>query len=138
MSGGPSVSDYMAKKLITVSPDMEMNRAVTMLLDNRISGAPVTDSTGRLIGLLSMKDCLAAVLKDAYYQEWGGIVSDYMSTPVETLDADLDIVKAAERFVASNYRRFPVMREGRLVGQISWADVLRALAELWSRRPQAS
>jgi predicted transcriptional regulator len=137
MSDRPSVGAFMARRLITLSPDMEINRAVTVLLDNNISGAPVTDAAGRLVGLLSMKDCLAAALKDTYYQEWGATVGAYMSKEVETLDADLDIVQAAEKFVSSNYRRFPVMREGRLVGQISRTDVLKALAELWSRRPES-
>ena len=59
-----------------------------------------------------------------------------MSAEVETLDADLDLVPAAERFLESNYRRFPVMREGRLVGQISRADLLRAIAEQWQADQQ--
>jgi predicted transcriptional regulator len=134
MSDRSNVGAFMARKLITLTPEMEINRAVTVLLDNNISGAPVIDATGRLVGLLSMKDCLAAALKDTYYQEWGSTVGNYMSKEVETLNADLDIVNAAEKFVSSNFRRFPVMSDGRLVGQISRADVLKALAELWSRR----
>jgi predicted transcriptional regulator len=135
MSDRSNVGAFMARKLITLTPEMEINRAVTVLLDNNISGAPVIDATGRLVGLLSMKDCLAAALKDTYDQEWGSTVGNYMSKEVETLNADLDIVNAAEKFVSSNFRRFPVMSDGRLVGQISRADVLKALAELWSRRP---
>ena len=54
-----------------------------------------------------------------------------MTSPVETLDANLDIVEAAERFLKSHYRRFPVLQEGRLTGQISRADLLKALIENW-------
>ncbi len=86
----------------------------------------------KLVGMLSKKDCLGAALNASYYQEWGGSVADYMSADVETLGADLDLVQAAERFLKSNYRRFPVMREGRLVGQISRADLLMAMAEQWT------
>jgi CBS domain-containing protein len=50
---------------------------------------------------------------------------------VQTLDADLDLVEAAEAFLASSFRRFPVMSEGRLVGQISRSDLLQALAGNW-------
>jgi CBS domain-containing protein len=132
MSERPRVSDYMARQLTTLSPETEINNAVAVLLAKDISGAPVVDATGRLVGMLSMKDCLAAALKDSYHQEWGGTVADFMSTDLATLDADTDIVRAAETFVASRFRRFPVMRDGRLVGQISRADVLRALAALWS------
>lgn len=131
MSSRPRIDDCMARELTTLSPGMEINRALKILIDRRISGAPVTDDTGQLVGVLSKKDCLRAALNAAYYQDWGDSVADYMSTDLHTLDAGMDIVEAAEAFLASPYRRFPVMREGRLVGQISRADVLRALAEQW-------
>ncbi len=131
MTTKPLVSDYMATELITLSPDMEINKAMKVLLDERISGAPVVDAKGKLVGVLSKKDCLKAALNSSYYQEWGGSVADYMSAEVETLEADMELVQAAERFLASHYRRFPVMRDGRLAGQISRADVLRGLTENW-------
>lgn len=126
-----AIAGFMATDLITLSPGMEINRAMSILLDNKISGAPVVDARGDLVGILSKKDCLKAALHASYHQDIGGVVADYMSAPVETLDANLDIVEAAERFIASTFRRFPVMREGRLVGQISRADLLRALVERW-------
>lgn len=131
MSDRPKIEDYMAKQLVTLSPDMEINHAMNVLLDGRISGAPVLDDKGKLVGVLSKKDCLKAALNSSYYQEWGGTVADYMASEVETLEADMDLVQAAERFLASHFRRFPVMRDGRLTGQISRADVLRGLAENW-------
>lgn len=127
----PRVRDYMATDLVLLRPDMEILHAMEVLLEERISGAPVVGSTGALMGVLSKKDCLRAALSAAYYQEWGSPVSGYMSNKVETLDADMDLVTAAERFLASSFRRFPVLEEGRLVGQISRADVLRALVENW-------
>ncbi len=54
-----------------------------------------------------------------------------MSPNPETLDADADLVDAAERMIASSFRRFPVTRAGRFVGQISWTDVLEALSAQW-------
>lgn len=132
MTDRPRVADYMADDLIVLMPDMEILHAMKTLLEKRISGASVVDADGRLVGVLSKKDCLRAALNGAYYQEWGGQVATYMSTAVVTLDADLDLVAAAERFLASEYRRFPVLRKGELVGQISRADVLRALVENWS------
>lgn len=127
----PKISDYMVSELVTLAPEMEINRAMKVLLDRAVSGAPVIDGKGELIGVLSQKDCLKAALNASYYQEWGGAVADYMSKVVETLEADLDIVAAAERFLGSNYRRFPVMLEGRMVGQISRADLLQALVDNW-------
>lgn len=131
MTARPKIGDYMATELISLSPDTALIHAMKLLLEKRISGAPVVDTEGRLVGMLSKKDCLKVALNASYFQEWGGSVRDYMTTPVETLDEDLDIVAAAERFLASPYRRFPVLREGRLIGQISRADLLRALVENW-------
>ena len=131
MTARPTIADYMATELVALDPGMEINKAMKLLLDSRISGAPVVDDKGRLVGVLSKKDCLKAALNSSYYQEWGGTVADYMAREVETLEADMDLVQAAERFLASHFRRFPVMRDGRLAGQISRADVLRGLIENW-------
>lgn len=131
MSERPTVGQFMARKLVKLQATTEINKAVATLLEANVSGAPVVDSGGRLVGVLSMKDCLSAALHASYHQEWGGAVADYMSSPVDTLDVDTDILKAAEMFVGSVYRRYPVLENGRLVGQISRADVLRALQELW-------
>ena len=127
----PKIGDYMSTKLTTIRPEMEINRAMHILLDQRISGAPVVDQDGKLVGVLSKKDCLKAALNASYYQTWGGTVANYMSTPVESLDPNMDIVEAAQYFLNSHYRRFTVLENDRLVGQISRADVLRALADNW-------
>ena len=66
------------------------------------------------------------VVQDSYYDESVGIVSDYMRTEVDTVDPDMDIYTLAEKFIREHRRRFPVVSEGRLVGQISRRDVLRA------------
>lgn len=132
MTERPSIADYMAVDLVLFRPEFEILHAVNALLEKRLSGAPVVDEEGRLVGVLSKKDCLRAALNGAYYQEWGGQVAAYMSANPETLDAGLDLVTAAEWFLDSDYRRFPVLRGGNLVGQISRADILRALLDNWS------
>ncbi|WP_299345538.1 CBS domain-containing protein [uncultured Maritalea sp.] len=132
MKKGRQISDYMTTELMTLLPDTGIVHAVSFLLEKNISGAPVVDANGQLVGVLSMKDCLKAALNASYYQDWGGAVSDYMSYPVETLEADLDIVETAEHLLSSHFRRFPVQRDGHLVGQISRADVLKALVDNWS------
>lgn len=131
MTDRPRVRDYMATDLVTLAPDMEINHAMQILLDGHFSGAPVVDDTGRLVGVLSKKDCLKAALQASYWRDWGKTVADYMTTKVETLPAEMDIVAAAEAFLASDYRRFPVIMEGRLAGQVSRADILRALSDQW-------
>lgn len=127
----PRVQDYMTRRLITLTPQMGIQRAIQLLLEHRVSGAPVVNDAQQLIGVLSKKDCLKAVLNASYFQELAGSVSDYMSTDVETLAPDLELVEAAKHFLGSHYRRFPVVQDGQLVGQISRADVLRALLQNW-------
>lgn len=126
-----TVADCMKVDLVTLSPDTEIVRAVAILLENRVSGASVLDASGELVGVLSKRDCLKAALNASYYKQWGGIVADYMSPNPEILDADVDLVDAAERMIASSFRRFPVTRGGRFVGQISRTDVLEALSAQW-------
>ncbi len=131
MKNFPKVRQYMATDLIILSPDAEITLAMTTLLNAKISGAPVVNKKGLLVGVLSKKDCLKAALNASYYQEWGGAVADYMSIQIETLDAELNVVQAAEAFLASPYRRFPVLDEGKLIGQVSRCDILKALSGLW-------
>jgi CBS domain-containing protein len=127
----PKIADYMARRLVTLTPEMDIIKAIRVLLNHRFSGAPVIDADGRLVGVLSTKDCLKVAFTSSYHQEWGGSVADYMTAEVETLDADTDVIAAAKRFLEGPYRRFPVLRDGRLAGQISRNDILRALCDLW-------
>lgn len=132
MTAQACVGDYMTVDLVLLTPEIEILHAMNILLENRISGAAVVDGEGELVGVLSKKDCLRAALNGAYFQEWGGQVATYMSRNPETLEADLDLVSAAEWFLKSDYRRFPVLRHGKLVGQISRSDILSALLDHWS------
>ena len=129
----PTIENFMATELVTFAPDDDIIHAMRVLLDKHLSGAPVVDRDGKLVGILSQKDCLAIVYNTAYHQDIGGKVDQYMHHEVEQLDADCSIFDAADHFLHSNYRRFPVMRDGRLVGQISRHDLMRALDEIYLR-----
>jgi predicted transcriptional regulator len=126
-----TAKDYMSRDLVVFRPDTDLRVAMRALLDNDISGAPVVDDRGNLIGILSEKDCFRAAFKASYYAELTGPVRDYMSSHVETIDADMAIVEVVELFFRSTYRRFPVMAGGQLVGQLTRRDVLEAVVELW-------
>ena len=124
------VRDYMSASVITFTPDMEILEAVHVLVTNRISGAPVLDLRGNLVGMLSEQDCIKVALNAAYHNDWGGRVEEFMSREVKTVDADSSIVDIAEIFVEMSYRRLPVLERNRLVGQISRHDILRAMENL--------
>lgn len=123
--------DFMATQLVVLAPELEMQRAMELLLDHEISGAPVVDGHGNLVGVLTERDCLQVAFDASYHQLPGGRVADYMSTEPETIPASLSVVEVLERFLRSRYRRFPVMDGQQLVGQLSRRDVLRAVADLW-------
>ena len=121
------VRDYMTSHPVTFKPEMDVLDAVHELVKHRIAGAPVVDDHGEVIGMLSEFDCMKVALDSGYYGDAGGPVSEYMSSTVESVDADMSIVNLAEKFLNTKFRRFPVMTENRLIGQISRRDVLRAL-----------
>lgn len=124
------VKNYMTGKLVTFHPDTDVLDAIHELVEHGIAGAPVTDNRGNLVGMLSELDCMKIALHAGYHGHWGGPVSDYMSHDIETVDADMSIIDLAQLFLEKPYRRYPVMKDHRLVGQISRRDVLRALQDL--------
>jgi CBS domain-containing protein len=124
------VKDYMARTLVTVGPDEDVLDAVHILVQHRVSGVPVVDQTGDLVGMLSQLDCMKVALNAGYHGDWGGPVSDFMSHDVLTIDAEMSIVDLAGKFLKSGVRRYPVVQDNRLVGQISRHDVLRALENI--------
>ena len=120
---------FMNKSVVTFSADDQVMDAIHELVERQISGAPVVDSQGNLVGVLTERDCLATVLTAGYHGEAAGRVSEYMSRDVVTVDADASLMDIAERFSSTPYRRFPVLKNNRLVGLISRRDVLRAVLQ---------
>ncbi len=124
-----TVREMMARKLITLSPDQDMRKAAGILLKKKISGAPVVDSEGRLLGLLSEFDCLRAVAASSYEMDERDVVTrvgDLMTTSPITVGPEMDLFTLAHEFVNHRVRRFPVVENGRLIGQVSRRDALRA------------
>ncbi|MEZ4888468.1 MAG: CBS domain-containing protein [Chitinophagales bacterium] len=131
-----SIKTYMATNLVTFSPDTDIREAMNSLLKNKVSGAPVLDSDKNLVGVISEKDCLKVIINRDYYNDLGAskeTVEKYMSRDVKTMDAGLSVTEAAFEFIHSNYRRFPVMEKGKLVGQISRRDVLKGIMTIEAR-----
>lgn len=125
------VRDYMATNLVTFKRDTEVLTAIHLLLKHRISGAPVLDDSGALVGMLSEKDCLKVAVVAGHEGVSAGLVGDYMTQELDTVEADAPLLEVANRFIDAPFKRFPVTEHGRLVGQISRADVLRAIDELY-------
>ncbi len=136
-----SVKAYMVelKNLITFRPDQSIDEVINMIIEKRISGGPVLDEAGALVGIISEKDCLRIIVDQAYHNQPYNSprVSDYMTRKVKTLSHDSDIVAAATEFLNSPVRRLPVVKDGILLGQVSRRDILRAAKNIsptsWSQ-----
>lgn len=126
-----TAKDYMSADPLTFTPDMEVMAAINQLVKHNLSGAPVVDEHGKIIGLLSEKDCLKVGLTAGYEGVPGGVVKEFMTPKVVTVDADTSLLEIAGMFIGSPFKRYPVMKDGHLVGQISRFDVLRAINDLW-------
>ncbi|MCV9386805.1 CBS domain-containing protein [Reichenbachiella ulvae] len=128
------ISDYMAKDLITFTPDMEIAEAIDVMLKKKISGGPVLNERRELVGMLSEKDCLKVLVQSSYHNipSGKGKVKDFMSENVKTLDIDMDVVECANEFLTTYFRRFPVTQNGVLKGQISRRDIMRAAQKIKS------
>ncbi len=131
MSRSICVRDYMTTALFTLQQNLEVLRAVRILVEHDISGAPVVDENGKLVGILTERDCMRIDLEAGYYEDYGGRVENYMSKDVVSIDPDMSILELAKRFIDAPYRRYPVVKNDHLIGLISRRDVMRALDELW-------
>jgi CBS domain-containing protein len=123
------VRDFMVRKPVVFTRDTDLLDAVRILVDKRISGAPVVDERGNLVGVLTERDFLKAALVAGYHGESGGCVGDYMSSDVQAVNAEDSLFDVATRFVETGYRRFPVMEDNRVVGLVTRQDVLRTVID---------
>lgn len=124
--------DMMVTRLITVRPDQDVHEAIDLLLRNRVAGAPVVDANENLVGFLSEKDCMQTLLDAIYDSNPSTTVEMCMTRDVFTITEDTNVLTIAELFLHKPFRRLPVVRGRRLVGQVSRRDFLMALSE-WSR-----
>jgi len=128
------VKDFMtrARDLITFRPESPISEVVNKLLDNRITGAPVLDSKGTVVGLIDDKDCLKTVVDSAYHNHPASqhTAEQYMSNVMRSVKPGMSIVDAANIFLSTPFKRLLVLDDrDTLVGQISRRDVLKAIQD---------
>lgn len=123
------VSDYMATKLVTFREEQTIMEVIQLLLKHKISGGCVVNEQNELLGVISEGDTLKEVVKGKYdnMPTKAGLVSEYMTRNPIHIHPEMDIFEAAEMFLSKRIRRFPVVRDGKLVGQISQRDVIKAV-----------
>lgn len=123
----PMVGDYMDTQVPTLLPEMEILDAVEYLLGHHVTGAPVVDAYGRLIGMLTERDCLKLLSVGAEAGMPRGAVQDFMTTDLITVGPSTDVYYAAGLFLKHTFRRLPVVEKGRLAGAITRFDILRVI-----------
>lgn len=122
-----TVKDCMTDKVISISVHSDVLNAGRILVEHDISGLPVVDDDGQLVGMLTEKDCFKAIVNAGYYDEPGAKVAEYMSRDVDIVDPDMKVMDIVQIFLNSGYRRFPVVSDNRLVGIVSRRDVVKVL-----------
>ena len=118
--------EIMTEDIVTISPDASIKDAIDLLLLQGISGLPVTDNEGHLVGVITEFALLAIAYDDKVQCD---TVAQHMTTNVLTVDADEPVNKVADLCIVHRVRRVPVMIGGRLAGLIARRDVLKAVYE---------
>ncbi len=129
------VSDYMTRKLITFRPDQSIEEVIEAIIKYKISGGPVVNEKNELIGMISEGDCIKHISESRYYNMPMDVnrIEQRMVRNVETIDGNMNIFDAANKFLQEKRRRFPIVENGQLVGQISQKDILKATVKLKSQ-----
>jgi CBS domain-containing protein len=145
-------SDIMTKDVVTVRPDTTVREIAALMTERRISGVPVVDAGGKLVGIVSESDLLhrtetgterrrkwwLGVFQDAdslareYAKAHGHKARDIMSTSLVSVEADTELGEVAELLDKRNLKRVPVTLGGTLAGIITRGDLVRALAQATS------
>ena len=151
-------SDIMTRRVVTVARDTSILEAVRLMLQNRISGLPVVDDKGQLIGMVTEGDFLRRAetsterhrsrwiefligpgrLADEYVHAHGRKVEEVMTSEPYTVSSDTPLERVVEEMERRHVKRLPVVDDGRLVGIISRANLLHALVSLRRDMPPAT
>ncbi|MGY8967608.1 MAG: CBS domain-containing protein [Flavobacteriales bacterium] len=129
------VKDIMTTNLVLFTVEQSIHEVMNSLIKNKISGGPVVDDRGKLIGVISEADCMKEVSDSRYFNMpiLDKSVGHFMTKEVETLPASMTLFDAASRFHETSRRRFPVLDNNKLVGQISRKDIVIAAINLKSQ-----
>ncbi len=124
----PTAADIMDRSEPTFPQELDVGVAMRKMLRAKLNGVPVVDSEGRLCGMLTEKDCLMALVRQATDGAPSASVQAYMTTSVDSIMPTTRLLDIAHLFLKRPFRKLPVVdSDGRVVGQVSRRDVLRAI-----------
>jgi len=120
--------DIMITDVITVRADTPIYEAMKILVENSISGLPVVDKNMVLVGIITEKDMLCLLVEGDI--ERRQTVGDYMNKKVVCFRSDDDILSICDFFTKSSFRRFPIIKDGKMAGIVSRRDIIKLILKL--------
>jgi CBS domain-containing protein len=149
------VADAMTRQVLAIDPDAPLVQAVRLMTEHKVSGLPVVDRDGRVAGMLTEGDLirraetgtdgqkagwftnffLSGWVAENYVLTHGRRVGEVMSNGAFTVTENMDLAEAVELMRHHRVKRLPVLRDGRLCGIVSRADLVRELGKALSVAP---
>jgi predicted transcriptional regulator len=114
--------DIMTHEIITIAPNATVREAARRLAGYNISGMPVVDREGRMVGIITEADLIS---------KEGGTVADLMTQRVVSVTEQTPVDEIARILTVNRFKRVPVLRDDKLVGIVSRADIVRMMASRW-------
>lgn len=122
------VRDYMRPTKHVFHLDTSVEVVVKTLAKNHIVGAPVLDADNKLVGFITEQNCIKQMLNNTYYCDSHEVAADIMRENPLSVSPDEDILHLAEEMLKKRPKIYPVVEDGKVVGIITRADVLKALS----------
>jgi CBS-domain-containing membrane protein len=114
--------DILTHEVISIAPTASIRDAARLLSDYHISGAPVVDARGRMVGIVTEADLIS---------KEGGTVGEIMTERVISVAERTPVDEIAQILTSNRIKRVPVVRDGRVVGIVSRANIVRMMASRW-------
>jgi len=129
------VKDYMSKDVTTFHKSDCIYDVMRELLEKKISGGPVLNKSGKLVGIISESDIMKNIVDSQYYNMpiTKTNISKYMKKSVDYISPEITIFEAASEFLKLKRKRFPVIISGEIVGIISRIDIISASLHIRSQ-----
>lgn len=114
--------DIMTPDVLTIAPEATVQDCARLLAEYHVSGVPVLDEARRMVGIVTQADVIG---------KEGGTVASLMTTRVVSVREDTPVDEVAQILTSNRFKRVPVVRDGRVVGIVSRADIVRTIASRW-------
>ena len=124
------VKDIVRRNITPLPTELYLAEAVERILASGLTGLPVIDDDGKLVGFLSEQDCIAQMLSGTYHSDNRKVVADLMHGEPLFVTPEESVIDVAQRMQINKPKIYPVIQDDELLGVISRQDVLKALSEM--------